>query len=236
VIAVNLILFFVFLYVVFPWIFGSIQRKVQKRKAVSKNTVFLTFDDGPGNRLTLQILAILKENGIRATFFLLGRNIPGREHIVQSIIKDGHAIASHGYHHLHAWKVLPCNLIWDIREGRKTILSIIGSETEQVKYAYRPPYGKMNILTLLYLWLSKIPIILWTIDSRDTWPESQRNKDYAAKKIGEARGGIVLFHDFDRATNDVDGYVLDSLEAVIKAGKKEGLYFSTIDELCEQMA
>jgi peptidoglycan-N-acetylglucosamine deacetylase len=177
---------------------------------------------------------ILKGNGIRATFFLLGRNIPGREHIVQSIIGDGHIISSHGYNHLHAWKTSPLKVISDIRKGLKSLTAMYAIGEEIRRFGFRPPCGKMNMLSLLYLWLHKIPIIFWTVDCLDTWPERHRIIDYAAQKIGKEGGGIVLYHDFDRATDHLDGYVLASLNAVIQAGKKLGLQFLTVDKLCDK--
>ncbi len=226
-----LCIIFACLYFLFPWIYGHILRKIQKKKALSTNTIFLTFDDGPGNRLTPQILAILKENGIKATFFLLGRNISGREHLVQSSIKDGHMIASHSYSHLHAWKVLPWKLIHDIKKGWSAVSAAVISVTVNAKHVYRPPCGKLNLFSLLYLWICNVPIIFWTVDCLDTWPESKRNINYAAQKIEAEGGGIVLFHDFDRATDSLDSYVLASLNAVIQTGKELGYNFSTIDKL-----
>lgn len=218
-----------FLYIPFPWAMGRSLRKMQKRKAIRQDQLFLTFDDGPGNRLTPRILSILNENGIKATFFLLGRNIAGRESLIKAIVKDGHAVASHSYSHFHAWKILPWRSISDIKKGWKAINAVLPDNN--TKYAYRPPCGKLNLFSLFFLWWNKVPVIFWSIDSLDTWPQRQRSVEYAAQKIQEDRGGIVLFHDFDRAANLVDDYVLDSLKAAIAMGKKMNLKFVTIEQL-----
>ncbi|OPX90613.1 MAG: Peptidoglycan-N-acetylglucosamine deacetylase [Pelotomaculum sp. PtaB.Bin104] len=220
------------LYIPVPWGIGYILRIRQKQKAVRNNQIYLTFDDGPGNRLTPHILSILNENDIKATFFLLGRNVAGREAVLRSIDYEGHCIASHSYSHFHSWKVLPWKSVFDIKQGLKSINDVLSQAGRN--YAYRPPCGKLNIFSLVYLCLKKIPVVFWSIDCLDTWPKDLRNVKFAAQKIRENKGGIVLFHDFDRTTETVDEYVLDSLKAAIIAGKDLGLEFSTIDRLIEK--
>lgn len=217
------------LYIPVPWVIGRILRKKQHNKAILNRWLILTFDDGPGDRLTPQILNILNANNIKATFFLLGRNIPGRDTIVRAIHDQKHTIASHSHSHCHAWKVAPWQALQDIKKGSDAIGSVLPGT--QNRLAYRPPYGKLNLITLIYLVLKKIPIVFWTIDSQDTWSEGVRDVNYAAQRIQADGGGIVLFHDFDRATVSTDDYVLDSLKAAIETAKKLKLKFVTIDDL-----
>ena len=231
-IFLTLAFFFVFLllmYIPIPWVYGRILRKIQSIKSVCGNQVFLTFDDGPGDRLTPQILSILSKNDINATFFILGRNVSGREEILKRIHKEGHSVASHSFSHLNAWKTLPWRWIPDIKKGLKSLHNIFNIDEE--KYAFRPPYGKLNLFSILFLWSQCVPVVYWTIDSQDTWAKDKRNVNYAAKRIRSDGGGIVLFHDFDRTTDETDDYMLDSLEAVIKAGQDMQLTFSSIDQL-----
>lgn len=220
---------FLLLYIPIPWVYGRVLRKIQRIKAVSGNQVFLTFDDGPGNRLTPQILAVLNDNNVKATFFVLGRNVVGRERILKSIVKQGHSVASHSFSHLHAWQVLPWRLISDIKKGWECLYNVF--KAENGKYVFRPPCGKLNLLSVLFLWWHKVRIVYWTIDSLDTWAKDKRNPKHAAERIRSDGGGIVLFHDFDRATDRTDDYVLDSLKAVIKAGQEMQLTFLSIDRL-----
>lgn len=217
------------LYIPVPWVYGRILRNILKRKAVSQNRIFLTFDDGPGNRLTPQILSILSENNINATFFILGRNVSGREEILKCILKEGHSVASHSFSHLHAWKVLPWRLIDDIKQGYETLNNVLAAGHK--KYVFRPPHGKLNLFSVLFLWWHRIPIIYWTIDSLDRAAIGKRNVNYAAERIRSDGGGVFLFHDFDRVTDQTDDYMLDSLKAMIKAGQEMQLTFSSIDRL-----
>ena len=199
-----------------------------KRKVVRFNALVLTFDDGPGSRLTPAVLDALAESGAKATFFLLGRNLSGREHIVRQIAKQGHEICSHGYEHLHYWKVSPIRAMRDIKRGWQAIDAALG--LENTKYIFRPPYGKLNVFCLLYLWIHRIPIVYWSIDMRDTIvPRSDpRRLAFLAKKAG---GAVTLAHIFDRSDQGVNESVIQSTRLALKMAKESGMQVLTVSEL-----
>ena len=219
-----------FVYLGVPWIYGRCLRFLLRFRAVRRKALVLTFDDGPGNRLTSAILKLLAENNVKATFFLLGRNIPGRERIVRQIAEQGHQIASHGYDHLHHWKVSPIRAIKDVTRGWQAIDTALG--TKAGIYPFRPPYGKLNIVCLLYLLIHRVPLIYWTLDSSDTWsPRNKRDAQRAAISTGESGGAVVIAHDFDRENENDNIMVLDSLRATLLMAKKVGMRVITISEL-----
>ena len=199
-----------------------------KRKAVESNAVVLTFDDGPGSKLTPAVLSILAESKAKATFFLLGRNIPGREAIVRQIAQQGHDICSHSYDHLHSWKVSPFRALADIKRGWTAIDAALG--TEQRKYPFRPPNGKLNIFCLLYLVFLQVPIVYWSVDSGDTWPEKPSSDRAAllAKKVG---GMVSLAHDFDRSDDSRRQFVLEYTRSALAAAKENNMSILTLSEL-----
>jgi peptidoglycan/xylan/chitin deacetylase (PgdA/CDA1 family) len=211
-----------------PFIYGRIARLTLKRKAIRSNAIVLTFDDGPGDRLTPAIMNLLDEYNAKATFFLLGRNISGREAIIRQVAEKGHEICSHSYEHLHCWKVSPFRALSDIKRGWEAINAAIGSNRK--KYPFRPPYGKMNIICLLYLLIRQVPIIYWSVDSGDTWnlkPESNR----VASLAKQAGGGISLAHDFDRDDDSYDKLVLESTQSLLSMAKETGMSVLTVSEL-----
>jgi len=212
-----------------PWIYGRYSRVLLKRKAIKSNALVLTLDDGPGDRLTPAILDILERYNAKATFFLLGRNIVGRESIVKQIEERGHEICSHGYDHLNYWKVSPFRAISDIKRGWQALDKALGKR--QCVYPFRPPGGKLNLFCLLYLWIYKTPIFYWTLVTGDTWPVGRRDSQRTALLAGKTGGAVSLAHDFDRTSNHVDNMVLESIRSALLMAKETGMKVMTLSEL-----
>ena len=213
-----------------PWISGQLSRKTLERKAKEQKALVLTFDDGPGNSLTPVILNILAESKAKATFFLLGRNIVGREAIVRQIAEQGHDVCSHGYDHLHAWKVSPFRMLSDIKRGWASIDAALG--TMRKKYPFRPPNGKLNIICLLYLLIRQVPIVYWSIDSGDTWREMP-DKHRVAQAAEKAGGVVSLAHDFDRKNENRSRYIVESVRAALAIAADKGMRVMTVSELLD---
>jgi peptidoglycan/xylan/chitin deacetylase (PgdA/CDA1 family) len=203
----------------------SLERKSKERKAL-----VLTFDDGPGSSLTPEILNILAESKAKATFFLTGRNIVGREAIVRQILEQGHDICSHGYDHLHGLKTSPFRVLSDIKRGWAVIDDTLG--TMRKKYPFRPPNGKLNIISLLYLWIKHVPIVYWSLDSRDTWREKP-DYDVIAQLVAKAGGAVLLAHDFDRKNNDSSRYVIESVRTALAMATEKGMRVLPVSELLD---
>ncbi len=218
-----------------PWAYWQWNRRVLQRRAVKRNHIVLTLDDGPGRQLTMAILDLLTRTGTKATFFLLGRNIRGNEGIVRCIQDRGHEIGSHSYDHLHAWKVAPWRSLSDIRRGFQALDEALGAKGG--RYPFRPPYGKLNLVTLLYLLARRIPIVCWTIDSGDTW-SGRPDRGRAADLSRAAGGGVVLAHDFDRKIErdieDICQFVLEALQSTLSTAHECGLHSATFSELFEE--
>jgi peptidoglycan/xylan/chitin deacetylase (PgdA/CDA1 family) len=222
----------IFIYVCIPLLYRRCSQILLKREATKAGALVLTFDDGPSSRLTLAIMKLLAEYNAKATFFLLGKNIAGRENIVRQLAKEGHQICSHGYDHLNHLKVSPMRVISDIRRGWQAIDTTIG--VQGGTYPFRPPYGKMNLVSLFYLWAKKVPIIFWTVNSGDTWPTGKREVHKAAVSTRIDGGAIVLAHDFDRSSNETSNYVLESLRLSLVAAKESGMRICTVSQLIGQ--
>lgn len=211
-----------------PWVYGQLARILLDRRAKEQKALVLTFDDGPGSILTLEILDILARSNAKATFFLLGRNIAGREAIVRQIASQGHDISSHGYDHLHSWKVSPFRALSDIKRGWAAIDAALG--TRRQKYPFRPPNGRLNVICLLYLLFKSVPIVYWTVDSGDTWqvkPDSNRIA-LLAEKMG---GAVSLAHDFDRKNESTSRFVVDSARAALAMAMNKGMRVLTVSKL-----
>jgi peptidoglycan/xylan/chitin deacetylase (PgdA/CDA1 family) len=213
-----------------PWIYGQLARKSLERNAREHKALVLTFDDGPGSSLTPAILKILAEFKAKATFFLLGRNVAGREAIVRQIAEQGHDICSHGYDHLNSLKTSPFRVLSDIERGWAAIDAALG--TMRKKYPFRPPNGKLNIICLLYLLIRKVPIVYWSVDSGDTWRELPDSLRVA--QLAERTGGVVsLAHDFDRKNENRSRYIVESVRAALAMAAEKDMRILTVSEFLD---
>jgi len=212
-----------------PLVHSRWSRIVLRRRAVARSAVALTLDDGPGSNLTPAILDILAAHRIKATFFILGRNIAGREDMLRRIAAEGHQIGSHGYSHINYWKVCPWRAISDIKEGWHAINRVLGASAT---YPFRPPHGKLTILCLLYLWFRRAPVVYWTIDSSDTWmPPARRDEHKAAATLRQHRGGVILAHDFDKQQDNAQPFVLTAVEELLATADEEHMAMLTVSDL-----
>ena len=122
--------------------------------------IALTFDDGPHPVYTEQMLEVLEEAQVPATFFLLGQNIEGHEELVKEIAEKGHLIGNHTFHHVQITGLPKEKACEEIEETSQLIEELTGKGTEYV----RPPFGTWN--EGLESSLDLIPV-MWTIDTLD---------------------------------------------------------------------
>jgi chitin deacetylase len=186
--------------------------------------IALTFDDGPWANSTSQVLNILKKNKIKATFFVVGRQVQTYPQLTKQIIADGHAIANHSWsHQYHQF-----NQSGAVREIDGTTELIY--KTTGVKTAlFRPPGGVMNNGLVSYAHQKKYGVIMWSADSLD-W-RYRNTTGVVDRVLREAKpGGIVLMHDGGGNRHAT----VQALPIVISQLKKRGYYFVTVPELLER--
>jgi peptidoglycan/xylan/chitin deacetylase (PgdA/CDA1 family) len=221
----------VFLYFGLPLAYGRWKRIELKHKALSAGALALTFDDGPGSRVTPLVMQVLAENNAKATFFLLGNNIAGRQSIVKQLAAQGHQICSHGYDHLHHWRISPFRAITDINRGWQTIDSALGAN--KGTYPFRPPNGRLNIVSLAYLLLRKVPIVYWTCDLGDTWQVRRQNNKKIKLLLTKREGAVVLAHDFDRINRNTIKILIDTLQLTLAEAANLRIPVVTIEQFLE---
>lgn len=165
---------------------------------MSENLCAITFDDGP-SRNTMQLLDMLDQYGIPATFFLLGKQVELHPDIVRRIAGDGHEIGNHSYSHPNLRLLSPERKADEIRRT-DAILRSLGV----TPLFLRPPYGAFDQYTVDVADALSLSIVLWSLDSRD-WKSLPA--DYA--KLRSTRGyvyptgtlrGVFLFHDTHKST------------------------------------
>lgn len=190
--------------------------ELPKESEEEPKKIALTFDDGPHPVYTEQMLEVLDENHVPATFFLLGQNIEGQEEVVKEIAEKGHLIGNHTYHHVQITGMSTEQAYEEIDQTSRLIEELTGKGTEYV----RPPFGTWN--TGLESELDLIPV-MWTIDTKDWTTENvDAIVNHVVKNAGE--NDIILMHDSYKST-------VEATERIIKLLKAEGFEFVTVDEV-----
>lgn len=179
-------------------------------------TVALTFDDGPHAEWTPALLDGLKERGVKATFFLMGQNIPGKEQIVERMAEEGHLIGNHSYKHIQLTRAGTEEVCQAIEKTGEMIWELTGAKPQYV----RPPYGDWNEELECQTGLTTV---LWDVDSLD-WKYRDRGRvvEKVCREVED--GDIILMHDIFQTSKDAALDIVDRLLA-------EGWQFVTVDEL-----
>jgi peptidoglycan/xylan/chitin deacetylase (PgdA/CDA1 family) len=196
-----------------------------------QKVIYLTFDDGPCDLITDKFLDVLKENNVKATFFVIGKEIKNRENIIERMKAEGHAIGLHTYS--HSYKRIYTSHDKFIKEMIQTN-NIIYNITGERSIVIRFPGGSHNKLNCSFL--SEIhkygfKIFDWTNSCEDTvHPEYSPNLLYkkSLKKIiskRKAPGIILLMH-----SNKNNHNTIKALPLIIKHYREDGYIFKVIDE------
>jgi len=187
-----------------------------------EKVIALSFDDGPVNHNTPEILEILKANNVEAIFFCVGKNIQRNGHILKSIHEQGHIIGNHSYSH-HFWFDLfsSSKMLTDMQAMDMEMKTIFGVTPR----FFRPPYGVTNPNLKKAIKLGHYIPIGWSIRSFDT---VIRDQDKLLKKLIDSvkPGGIFLFHDTSKTTVVIlerliqylhaNGYAIRRLDKMLK--------------------
>lgn len=162
-----------------------------------KDSVALTFDDGPDPEWTPAILDILKARGIKATFFVVGSEAERYPEIIQRIVAEGHEIGNHTFTHPNLAEA-PASLIkLELNATQRLIESLTGRSTT----LFRPPYNAdsrpANMQELLPIGIAQsmgYMTVLENVDPRD-WQKPNKNKLLDRVKTELPHGNIILLHD-----------------------------------------
>jgi peptidoglycan/xylan/chitin deacetylase (PgdA/CDA1 family) len=189
----------------------------------------LTFDDGPHPVNTPKVLDILKKEGVKATFFVVGTNVRKYPELVRRIVAEGHALGSHSENHPDYAKV-------DRAEVERQLAQVQAAVNEALGHPYtlwqvRPPYGSMDSVVKEVIQSHGHMAVLWTVDSRD-WrfrrDDSRIVQSVFSPTDGiKARGGVLLFHDIHSQTVRV-------IDDVVVRLKRERLNVVTTEQLLRQ--
>jgi len=179
-------------------------------------TCALTFDDGPSSENSPKVLAALMETGARGTFFVIGNRIADYQYLVQKEHDNGHAVASHNWHHGNATKSSPSALRAMPKKVNAAMIKAIGIPVryDRVPGGRYPPMQKAGVG-----WA----YIQWSLDTYD-WRGGSTASVLSKVKKKLEDGDIILCHDIKKNTPESTRQIVHYLE-------EQGYLPLTIDEL-----
>ena len=180
----------------------------------SKNSVYLTFDDGPIPIVTPWVIKVLKQYKSKATFFCIGDNVTKHENIFQQIIEEGHSIGNHTYHHLNGWSTKTKDYINNCEKCEDT-LNRVKDYKSKSNPLFRPPFGKLTLKQSKTLQERGFHIIMWDVLSADFDAKISNKKCLENVLKNIQPGSIVVFHDSLKSYNKLK-YVLPKVLDFLK--------------------
>jgi len=185
----------------------------------SKPMIALTFDDGPRASVTNRILDSLSQYGGRATFFMVGTNVPHNGDVIRRMVAQGCEVANHTNDHKYISKLSSDGIVSQVSAVNQKVAAVCGVSP----VVMRPPGGYVDAHSLSVLGSMGMPAIMWSIDTRD-WQHrnAQRTINNVLSQVKD--GDIILMHDIYDATADAAVVLIPELTA-------RGYQLVTVSEL-----
>jgi peptidoglycan/xylan/chitin deacetylase (PgdA/CDA1 family) len=178
-----------------------------------ENCLYLTFDDGPHPEITDFVLDELKKYEAKATFFCIGRNVEKHPELYRRILEEGHRVGNHTFDHLNGYKTNNPDYFENIALCEQRVHSNL----------FRPPYGKLRYSQYLHL-RKKYQVVLWDVLTYDFDAGTGKEKCLANVLDHAGKGSVVLFHDSEKAKENL----YFTLPKVLKHYSIQGMRFSAI--------
>jgi len=200
--------------------FGKLVSHVQTAEQV----VALTFDDGPNPTYTPQVLALLQAKGVKATLFLIGREIEQAPDVAKAVVAAGHQIGNHTFTHTNLTLASEAQAAAEI-EPTDTLIRAAGYRGD---ITFRPPNGKKLFGLPLYLSKHDRTTVMWNVEPdsySDIASDPARIAAFVTDKVQP--GSIVILHAMYRSRETTR----QALPAIIDGLRAKGYRFVTVDEL-----
>lgn len=197
--------------------------KYMTRHDRSKRVIYLTFDDGP-SEFTMELLDLLKEYDIKASFFMVASFAAEYPEVVKRVQEEGHLIGLHSLEHRNAMICSPAYTNRDFLESMN-----IFKEMGIVPKYYRPPWGEVNLWSLMNLSVHGLKKVIWNVMAED-WRGNTTSEIIEEKLLSRTRNGdVVCLHD-GRGKDNAPARTIEALRNVLPIWKKRGYEFKLISE------
>ncbi|MFN7250403.1 MAG: polysaccharide deacetylase family protein [Anaerobacillus sp.] len=192
----------------------------------TEKRIAITFDDGPDPRFSEQVLDVLKEYNVPATFFVMGSRAIAYPEIVNRMVAEGHIIGNHTYFHPNLVKEADlATLEREVVRTEDTLNDLIGYRTK----LFRAPYGFLYNELVEKLAELNYSIIVWSVDSLD-WQEDPPAQIAANVLDNVEPGAVILMHDGGDWDADRTN-TIESLRQILPSLKEQGYEFVTVPNL-----
>ncbi|MFC7748475.1 polysaccharide deacetylase family protein [Paenibacillus thermoaerophilus] len=191
----------------------------------SGKAVALTFDDGPDKRYTTAVLDILKERGVKATFYLVGSNVEKYPDVVKRIGEEGHELGNHSWAHRDLRKMTADEIAADLERTNEAVFAAAGKRPATV----RAPYGAVNPDVREAAARIGLPLAGWNVDPRDWDGATAEQMMQTIKKQLRPKANILM-HSFGGRKGDLSE-TIELLPKLIDYLKEQGYAFVYASEL-----
>lgn len=225
---ITIVLMVISIYNIYPetiYTFANNRTAIVSKGPKEEKILALSFDDGPHPKYTVEILDILKEYDIKATFFVLGKHAELYPDIIKRQVHEGHEIGNHSYSHVNMKKASPKIIKEEYSKTQNAIYSISNIRPK----VFRPPYGNYNDEVIKVVSSDDSSIVLWTFyqDSKD-WSNPGVDKIVNTTLSKVQNGDIILFHDY---VYKKESHTVEALKTILPKLIDEGYKFVTMSEL-----
>jgi peptidoglycan-N-acetylmuramic acid deacetylase len=189
----------------------------------NKKEIYLTFDNGYENGYTAKILDVLKEKKVPATFFVTGHYLNTAPDLVKRMVKEGHIVGNHSWHHPDLTQVSNERLQEELESVRKKTEELTGQKGMMY---LRPPRGIFSERTLAIARELGYYHVFWSLAFVDWRTDNQKGWKYAYDNMIKQihPGAIILLHTVSKDNADALAKVIDDL-------RKQGYTFKSLDDL-----
>ena len=188
----------------------------------SRKVLYLTFDEGYENGCTAGILDTLKEQNVKAAFFITGAYLDREPDLVKRMVAEGHIVGNHTENHPSMPDITDDEIKAELKELDDKFFALTGKNMSYL----RPPKGEFSERTLAISQKEGYKTLLWSSAYADWDVNNQKGKDYAVNQVTSQlhSGNIILLHAV--SADNANG-----LSDIIKMAKSQGYEFLAIDEL-----
>ena len=199
---------------------------VISRGKTGKNLVALTFDDGPAEPTTRQIMDLLDNYSVKATFFVSGINAVKHPEIIKEIIARGHSIGNHSFHHNPFLMLGSYSYLYQEIFGAQEVLQRTGVNT----FVFRPPVGIIS--PKLPLVLNKLSMCCVTFSCRAVDFGNRRVRNLSSRILNKVRADdIILLHDVSPGSGKDQAVLLSEIEMILQGLHDNGLKIISLADL-----